>query len=796
MAPIKEIRKLTAILIADVQGYSRLMGEDASHTVRMLTRCREVFSDDIRRHGERLVNAPGDSILAEFQSVVDAIQCALEIQDHLYVENKPLPEHRKMLFRIGINLGEVIQRGDDIFGDGVNLAARVQTLADGGGICATGSVFDQVKNRLDGVVYQDIGTHRVKNITEPVRVYKVLTKASSAGQIDAEAASEAAEEMPSRATTIAVLPFDNLSDNQEYGYFARGFVEDLITDLAHFPNLQVISSYTARKIGAESRDAQEAARSLGIHYLLKGNLRRQGGQIRITAQLLSADDGRILWAERYDASLETIFDIQDDIVERAVGAISAQIDKILLAAARKKPLTSLAAYDCWLRGMDLIRQGTPEADQEARKIFKQALEFDPGFSRACAGLSLSSFNDWSCQIWENWEKTEQKAYDYALEANRLDDTDYMVQMILGRILLFRGQYDLAEQHIDRSLALNSNDADCIAQISTSKTFLGKPEEGVELFLKAQRLNPYRNVWYNTYGAFNYFGLRRYNKCIETALKGPLTDVWVDISAFIAAAYAYIGDDQEAARYLQLFKDTFQKHISLGRVPDPGEIIQWMTVANPFKHDGDTRHMIDGLVLAGLHDVPDQVTAKPETPASPPESPPAADTFREENGLWQLTFGGLTVQLPEVKGFHDLARLLSQPETELHCTELTGTPAGGGPQDSVIDEKARISYQERIRDLQEDIAEAEGMNDLGRAEKLKGELEQLTDYLMKDLGIGGRSRKLDPTVERTRAAVTWRIRSAIRKIDAAHPALGRHLTNSIRTGTFCCYSPEEEHQWIT
>jgi len=369
-------------------------------------------------------------------------------------------------------------------------------------------------------------------------------------------------------------------------------------------------------------------------------------------------------------------------------------------------------------------------------------------------------------------------------------------MILGRILLFRGQYDLAEQHIDRSLALNSNDADCLAQISTSKTFLGKPQEGVDLFLKAQRLNPYRNVWYNTYGAFNYFGLRRYNKCIETALKGPLTDVWVDISAFIAAAYAYIGDDLEAGRYLQQFKDTFQKHISLGRVPEHGEIVQWMTVANPFKHDADTRHMIDGLVLAGLHDAADQVSAKHETSAPPPKSSTEADTFREENGLWHLTFGELTVQLQEVKGFHDLARLLTQPETEVHCTEFTGTPAGAGSQDVVMDEKARISYQERIRDLQEDIAEAEAMNDRGRTEKLKSELEQLTDHLMKALGIGHRSRKLDPTVERTRAAVTWRIRSAIRKIDAAHPALGRHLTNSIRTGTFCSYSPEEEHTWET
>ena len=285
-------------------------------------------------------------------------------------------------------------------------------------------------------------------------------------------------------------------------------------------------------------------------------------------------------------------------MERVVGAISTHIDKALLAAARKKPLTSLAAYDCWLRGMDQMRRGTPEADLEARRILKKALEIDPNYSRAYAGLSLSHFNDWSCQLWEQYEETAQRAYEYALEASRLDETDHVVQMILGRILLYRRQYDLAEVHLDKSLALNSSDADSLAQIAMGKTMLGKAAEGEQLFLKALRLNPYRNVWYYCYGAFTYFFQRQYDTAIETALKGPL-DVWVDLSAFLAAAYAYTGRQQKAEHYLDIFIDDFTKKITSGHRPQPQEVIDWMKKANPFKHDDDTKLMVQGLLLAGL-----------------------------------------------------------------------------------------------------------------------------------------------------------------------------------------------------
>ena len=591
-------RKLTAVLSADAVGYSRLMGEDEAATVQTITSYRNVISTLIKQHYGTVIDSPGDNLLAEFASVVDAVQCAVAIQKELETCNEELAEDRRMEFRIGINLGDVIYEKERIYGEGVNIAARIESLADGGGISVTGTVYDQVKNKLN-LGYEYRGAHSLKNIEEPVRLYRVLMEPGAAGKLIGE---EKLKPMQKNAHTrkicIAVLPFENLFDHPDEDYFSRGFVEDLITDLAHFQSLQVISSYSSRKIGAESRSAIDAARELAVDYLLNGNLRHKSDHVRITVQLLDSSDGRIVWAERYDAPMDTIFEIQDDIVERVVGAISTQIDKALLTIAHKKPLTSLAAYDCWLRGMDQMRCGTPEADLEARRILKKALEIDPNYSRAYAGLSLSHFNDWSCQLWEQWEETAQRAYDYALEASRLDETDHVVQMILGRILVYRHQYDVAEVHLDKSLAFNSSDADSLVEIALSKTILGKAAEGEQLFLKAVRLNPYRNVSYYPYGAYTYFFQRQYETAIETALKGQLT-VWVDLPAFLAAAYAYTGRQQEAEHYLDIFIDDFAKKITSGHRPQPREVIDWMKKALPFKHDDDTQLMVQGILLAGL-----------------------------------------------------------------------------------------------------------------------------------------------------------------------------------------------------
>jgi TolB-like protein/tetratricopeptide (TPR) repeat protein len=599
---------------------------------------------------------------------------------------------------------------------------------------------------------------------------------------------------PPHTVCMAVLPFDNLSGSADHDYFSSGFVEDLITDLSHFHNLQVISSYSSRKIGGEARNTLVEARSFDIDYLLKGNLQRRGDQLRINAQLLETGNGRVLWAERYDAPIETVFDIQDEILARVSGTISAQIDQTLLAAARDKPLTSLAAYDCWLRGMAQLREGTPEADRRARQIFEQAIAIDPHYSRAYAGLSLSYFNDWSCQVWEHWEETERNAYRYAMQAIELDATDHITRLILGRILLYRREFAAAEQHVDQSLALNPNDTDNLVQIAICKTFLGKAETGEALFLKALRLNPYRKMWYYTGGAFTYFAQRKFSRHIEMALKSPLTEVWVDLPAFVAAAHAHLGNSKEAARYLEIFRQVFHEKIITDHEADPEEIIAWENMANPFKREEDTALLVDGLVLAGLGYRPElQAVPSPDATAEKPSST-SPNSFKPENGMWHMRFEDKAIQLQEVKGFHDLARLMDTPGVEVHCTEMMGNPDSFMENDPVLDDKAKQSYEQRIRDLRDEIRNAEEMNDLIRAEKFKSELDQLTHHLAKALGIGRRPRKLNAAAERARAAVTWRLRSAIKKIEAAHPALGQHLANTIRTGTFCSYTPEKDQNW--
>lgn len=601
-------------------------------------------------------------------------------------------------------------------------------------------------------------------------------------------------ESPTRPVCVAVLPFENLSDHREDDYFSRGFVEDLITDLAHFRSLQVISSYTSSKVGAEARSVADAVRELDIDYLLRGHLRRVSDQIRLSAQLLDAVGGRIIWANHFDMPMDAIFEIQDEIVEQVVGAISTQIDKVLLAAARKKPLTSLAAYDCWLRGMNQMRLGTPEADLEARRIFKQALEIDPNYSRAYAGLSLSYFNVWSCQLWEKWEETGRKAYAYALEASRLDDTDHVVQMILGSILLYHRQFDQAEAHVDKSLALNANDADCLVQLSFNKTYLGKAAEGEKLFQKAMRLNPYRNIWYYPYGALTLFCQRRYDPFIEMALKAPLTDVWIDLPVFLAVAYYHTDRPREAAGYLDIFIQTFAEKITAGRPPRPDEMVAWLKQANPFKFEDDSQHFIQGVMAAGLGDRGDTGPSLGVKTVPAPSAGSGSNRFIKQEGLWEMTFDGRTVQMPEMKGFIDIARLLAVPENEIHCTELMGSTDSLSEPAFTLDDKARRAYETRIRDLRDEIGEAESMNDLERTEKLNAELDQLTDHLSRSLGLGRRPRKLDADADRARAAVTWRIRNAIRKIESVHPSLANHFSYAIRTGAFCSYTPEKDTHW--
>lgn len=594
--------------------------------------------------------------------------------------------------------------------------------------------------------------------------------------------------------TLAVLPFEETSDEGAKTHLCGGFVDDLIVDLSRYSGLQIISPYTAKLLGDGGVDVFEAAQEVSIRYLLTGKIRLTADLLRIHAQLLNASGRNLIWAERYDSPIDSFFEIQESVVEQIVCAIQTEVDQDLLSVARKKPSSSLEVYDCWLRGMARLSHGTLEADQEAREFFNQALAIDASYARAYAGLSLSHFNEWSCQLWELYEASQQNAYHYATRALQLDDTDHLVHMILGRIYIFRRQFEQAEVHIDRSLQLNQSDGDNLIQLSTCFSFLGRLTDAERLMEKALKLNPYRNLWYYQYGSFVYFVKRDYRRSIDMALKRQLAKVWVDLPGYIAAAHGYLGNEDQARSYLEMFVSAFQKSITGGKTPSSEEMIDWVKLANPFRYESDTDHIVQGLKLAGIETLSH---GEPALPYSADRHPVSLDSiFKKEQAIWRIQFDGNEITLTNMKGLQDINLLLQSPEKQIHCTDLMGSVSSMDEASFAIDEKALSSYRERIRDLEEDIGEAREQNDLARAVQLKKEYDQLVDHLSKSFGAGGRIRKLKSPAERARAAVTMRIKKAIKRISSHHPSLGRHLTNSIKTGVFCAYAPEEDRHWIT
>ncbi|HEX7014691.1 MAG TPA: CDC27 family protein [Cyclobacteriaceae bacterium] len=592
---------------------------------------------------------------------------------------------------------------------------------------------------------------------------------------------------PSTAVVLAVLPFENLSANDELAHFARGFAEDIITDLSRFKGLHIMSSYSTASI-SDFESERQFIRDNKVTYLVKGSFRHDAGYARITTQLIHAEDNRVLWAERYAEPLEEVFHIQCDIAQRIVSTLSRQIDFTILSAARRKPVTNLDAYDCWLRGMEQLRLGAREHDLQARELFNKALEIDPHFTRAYTGLSLSYFNEWSCQLWDKWDENETGAYVNAEKAAQRDETDYVAQMVLARTLLYRKQFDRAQQHIRNALVLNSNDADCLVQLSMSLAFLGEVEEAEELYRKAVRLNPGRTTWYNTYGVFVYFAKGEYRKGIDLAEQASFSSGWLDFPAYLAFCYTYDNQPEKAQFHWQNFLAVFEKKIS-GRPCDTSEIVDWLIKVNPFRDDTVIPRAVDCMQEMGILDQQRVPIAETQSPTRT-----AAAVFRKEGDVWMLHFEGKTVHLPALKGLNDIALLLSNASREIHCSELMDLPVTVATEEYALDGKAKREYRLQIRRLQEEIDEAEQMNDSERVASLRESLDQILDHLSTATDIYGRPRKLGSATEKTRSAVTWRIRNTIKKITQVHPTLGVHLTNSIKTGTYCCYSPEKTMQW--
>ncbi|MBL7175527.1 MAG: hypothetical protein ISS66_06840 [Desulfobacteraceae bacterium] len=374
-------RKLTAILHADIEGYSRLMGENEDETIRTLATCRDVITAHIQQHQGRLVDFIGDELLAEFGSVGDAVLCSTEIQRELKVRNAELPEDRKMLFRIGLNLGDVVKEGERIYGDGVNVAARLEKLAEGGGICISGAVYDSIKNKLT-FDYEYLGEKNVKNIADPVRVYRVMVRPDAS---DVSFQQTQALDLPD-IPSIAVLPFTNMSDDPEQEYFADGMTEDMLTDLSKISGLFVISRSSVFSYKGRSVKIEQIGRELGVHYVLEGSVRKDGDRVRINAQLIDAATAKHLWAERYDGHLGDVFALQDEITQKIISALAIKLTPGEQEQVTRKETDNIEAYDTFLKGWEHYIRCTPDDLDKAIPYFKKAIELDPNFGRAGAAL--------------------------------------------------------------------------------------------------------------------------------------------------------------------------------------------------------------------------------------------------------------------------------------------------------------------------------------------------------------------------------------------------------------------------
>jgi len=484
--PERAERRLAAIFAADVAGYSRLTHEDEATTLRTLAAHRAIMDDLIADHHGRIANTAGDSVLAEFGSAVDAVQCAVAVQERLGDANRGLPEDRRLRFRIGVHVGDAVLRGDDLLGDGVNLAARLQSLAEPGGICLSGMAYDYVRKVLP-LAFTDLGLRQVKNIDEPVRAYAVAAEASPA--LSARPAAGATPlPLPDRPS-IAVLPFANLSRDEEQEYFADGVTGDIITALSRLRWLFVIARNSTFTYKAKAVDLRQAARDLGVRYVLEGSVRTAAGRIRITGQLSDAETGKQIWAEKYDRDLQDIFAVQDEITENVIAAIEPHLYAEEGFRAESKAPGSIDAWGLVVRAMTLINRVGRAQNEEAQALLREAIRMEPGYSRAHALLGWAVWWAALCYWWPDTREGYAQAAQHAADALALDPNEPWARMTFGLCLSTAGHHDRALIELRTALKLNPSFALGRTALGWGLLRAGRFDEAIDETGKALRMSP-------------------------------------------------------------------------------------------------------------------------------------------------------------------------------------------------------------------------------------------------------------------------------------------------------------------
>jgi TolB-like protein/tetratricopeptide (TPR) repeat protein len=546
-------RRLAAILAADVVGYSRLMGRDEEGTLARLKDCRRALVDPkIAEHRGRIVKTTGDGVLVEFASAVDAVRCALDVQRAMAKANETVPEDRRLAFRVGIHVGDIIIDGGDIFGDGVNIAARLEPIAEPGGICISEDSHRQVRGKIE-VAWDDLGSQSLKNIAEPIRAWRALLNDGAAAPAN-PATSLKVPDKPS----IAVLPFTNMSGDPEQEYFADGMVEDIITALSRITWLFVIARNSSFIYKGKAVDIKKVGRELGVRYVLEGSVRKAGNKVRITGQLIDALTGTHLWANRFDGGLEDVFDLQDEVTTDVVSAIAPKVEQAEMERTRRKPTESLTAYDYFLRGMARIYDGTRDTNIEALHNFERATAIDPNYASA---YGMSAY----CWVWRKanaWLADKARAVAeterLARTAARLGSDDPNALAQAGFALAFVvGELDDGMALIDRALALDPNLAAAWRFKGFVKVFLGQPEEAIDPLERALRLSPLDPLIFIVQMGFIFvhFFAGRYDEALASGKKAlAINPNYTTAVLMTAISAALAGRDDETIKAVsQLLK---------------------------------------------------------------------------------------------------------------------------------------------------------------------------------------------------------------------------------------------------
>jgi len=563
-------RRLAAITVADVVGYSRLMEADEAGTLAALKERRKAILEPIvRARGGRVVKVMGDGVLIEFASALNAVNAALELQGKMAEANEALPDNRHIVLRIGINLGDVIGEGTDIYGDGVNIAARLEALAEPGGLCISGKVHDEVRGKID-LAFADLGEQKLKNIARPVRVYRAT---AGAGQSDAPRAVT-----PAAKPSIAVLPFDNLSGDPGQQYLSDGITEDITTALSRFRNLSVAARHASFHLAAKGVNAMQAARDLGVNYFVAGSVQKTGERIRIAAQLVDARTANHVWAERYDREARDIFTVQDEVVAAIVTTLEGRMVAAAAVEVRKRPTSSWTAYDFFLKGRELA----DAMDKESVTYFARAAEIDPEFAQAHAWLAMALLGSY----WVDADRrTLDESFLAAQKALELDSNDPTTHHAVGMVMCWLRQFEPAGIHFDRAITLNPVDAQIRADRANWLRFSGQPEEALAAIDDALQRSPFPPQWFWGIRGGIMLELKRYGKAIEAFGNIPRKDhvTWVQL----AAAHAHLGDSASATRALTKARElrpTISSH----------ELIAVL----PYVNQEPLDHLLEGLRKAG------------------------------------------------------------------------------------------------------------------------------------------------------------------------------------------------------